>query len=367
VRVALPLLAALAAGCATPVVVRSVGGELLVGRYVPPRAYALYAIGADAEARGKLIEALAAYEQAEGEDAESPDIWTRIGALRCRLGDAAEAEDAFERALDLDPEFEPAHRERARCALAAGKLDVALRYAGEAVLLDPDRDEGILLRAEILRRLHRIDDARRELLALTILRPRAVEAWRALYALALEAKDTATAEEAARQVRALAPRHEGALERQLPSLRPLAELDQALVRGDLKAARRLSRDAGLPPAEVAVRAAALGRAKEARAQGELVLGADPTSMSALVAVAVAADLEGDEEALARAWGATPGVQDAAVPPSPLARLLLAELLERRVGPEAALAWLGAAPQPPRNADELTARVARRLRERLRGR
>src|SRR6185503_17134008 len=96
--------------------------------------------------------------------------------------------------------------------------------------------------------------------------------------------------------------------------------------------------------ELAARAAALGRGEIARSQAELVLGADPADGTARVALAVCADLAGDDPALARAMAELPPARDARlVAVSPLARLLLAELLSRRVGGEAAQAWLGTHP------------------------
>ncbi|WP_437738450.1 tetratricopeptide repeat protein [Sorangium sp. So ce1335] len=360
----LALLAA-GAGCAAPRVARSVDGHVLVGRHIDARSYTLYAIGAEAEARGDLATALQAYELAEETDPDSADIWTRIGSVRCRLGQRQAAEDAFARARGVDLDYEPAHREHARCDLAAGRLEAALGRVERAILLDPDRDDGLLLRAEILRRLGRTDDARRGLRALLVRRPRSVDAWRALHAIALESGDRVSAEQAARRLRELVP--PGGAAGRPPSPRgPLAELDEALVLGQLRRARRLARDADLPLAEVAVRAAALGRAGEAREQAELVSGADPASASALVALAVAADLSGDVDALTRAVDAlhaTAAGRGPAVPPSPLARLLLAELLFRRVGRDAAIAWLGPLP-PPDAGDPLSQRVAQRVQREL---
>ncbi|MGK3993448.1 tetratricopeptide repeat protein [Sorangium sp. So ce1024] len=365
----LPLLALLAldTGCAAPRVARSVDGHVIVDRRIDARAYALYAIGAEAEARGDLATALQAYEQAEESDPDSADIWTRIGSVRCRRGEQQPADEAFARARAIDPDYEPAHREHARCDLAAGRLEAALGRAERAIALDPDRDDGLLLRAEILRRLGRTDDARRALRALLVRRPRSVDGWRALHALAVESGDRASAEQASRRLRELVPPG-GAAGRPPPSRGALADLDEALIQGQLRRARRLARDADLPPAEVAVRAAALGRAGEAREQAELVSGADPASASALVALAVAADLSGDVDALTRACDALQAAaagSGPAVPPSPLARLLFAELLFRRVGRDAALAWLGPLP-PPGAADPLSQQIAQRVQRELGG-
>ncbi|HVY45506.1 MAG TPA: hypothetical protein VHB21_06480, partial [Minicystis sp.] len=51
------------------------------------------------------------------------------------------------------------------------------------------------------------------------------------------------------------------------------------------------------------------------------------------------------------------------PPSPLARLLLAELIDRRVGRDAARAYLGS-PPPASGLDPLYLRTAERVRARL---
>jgi hypothetical protein len=111
-----------------------------------------------------------------------------------------------------------------------------------------------------------------------------------------------------------------------------------------------------------VRAAALGRAAEAREQAELVLGADPADTSARIALAAAADLAGDPAAVAAAMRAIPARGTA---PSPLARLVFAEALARRVGPDAARAWLGPAwPDAPASDDPLLAATAARVRTAL---
>ncbi|WP_437283080.1 hypothetical protein WME90_21635 [Sorangium sp. So ce375] len=371
-RVFLASLAALMsiAGCAAPRVARSIDGQIIEGRPIAAYAYALYAIGAEAEARGDLATALEAYELAERGDPDSADIWTRVGSVRCRLGRGEAADAAFERARAIEADYEPAYREQARCDLAAGRLEAALRRIDRAILLDPEGDDGALLRAEILRRLGRTDDARLALRALVVRRPRSTEAWRAQHAVAVEAGDRAAADQAARRLRELAAPGAAALGRRLPSGGRLAEVDEALVLGELRRARRLARDADLTPAEVAVRAAALGRVGEAREQAELVSAADPASASALVALAVAADLSGDLDALTRACDAldlSAAAGGPTVGPSPLARLLFAELLFRRVGRDAALTWLGPLPPPaPGAPDALSHEVERRVHRELAG-
>jgi tetratricopeptide (TPR) repeat protein len=355
------LVLATVTGCTSSTVVRVIDGTPVAGRFVSDRAYAYYARAADAEARGDLPDALGAYEAAAAED-DGAEIWTRIGAVRCALLGAAGdgVADAWRRAEAIDASYEPLWRERARCALAAGKPADALALSERAVALDPEQDEASVVHAATLERLGRAIDARRELEALVVRHPSSASGWRALRALAERAGDVGTV--------ARASAHLGA-----DAVAPVrangttwADLDRALLRGDVDVARRRALAEHLPLAELAVRAAALARPAVARPLAELVLAADPADGSARVALAAAADLSGDADALGRALIAPTSI--ALTPPSPLARLVLAELLARRVGPAAArAAYEAPAPEAVgRDADALYDEVERRLRARLGG-
>jgi hypothetical protein len=141
-----------------------------------------------------------------------------------------------------------------------------------------------------------------------------------------------------------------------------SSIDAALRRGDLGDARRRSLKARLPSAEIAVRAAALGIEALAHEEAALVLAADPADASARIALAAAADLRGDMPALADALR---GIPRRMTPPSPLARWLLADVLRRRVGNEAAIAWLGPqAPDLANDPDPLLAATRKRVRAAL---
>jgi hypothetical protein len=137
----------------------------------------------------------------------------------------------------------------------------------------------------------------------------------------------------------------------------LPELDQALLGASPEWARSLARRAGLTPGELASRAAALGLRALAAEQGRLVLEADPSSADARIALLVAGTAEEVELALAL----PPGTPTA---PSAVGTLLLAELLLRRSGPEAARSVLRHA-VPPREDLLAVARLAR-LEQRLAG-
>ena len=83
------ILAISLAGCGRgPDVMRVVNGRLVGGAFVEPEAYASFLRGAIADARGDSAEALAAYTDAAQRDSDDPEIWTRIGDVRCRANPA---------------------------------------------------------------------------------------------------------------------------------------------------------------------------------------------------------------------------------------------------------------------------------------
>jgi hypothetical protein len=145
-------------------------------------------------------------------------------------------------------------------------------------------------------------------------------------------------ERSARALMQLAPRMSSELTHAVPTLAPLARVDEAIRQGNIEEARRAARTARLPPAELAVRAAAIGAHKLAREQAEHVLSADPASGSARVALAAAADAMADTQAVGLALDLPAG--ERITPLSPLARLVFAELLARRSDRDAARAFAG---------------------------
>jgi len=392
--VGLALLTIGLGGCAEPTVLRVIDGNEVRGRFVSDYAYALYGRGVYQDAkrdempdtgsvprRFLYTPGLAALEAAASEDTESAHLWTAIGALRCRLPrtDLEGAEKAFARARGIEPEYAPLYREIARCrataeaetsdpALAKARRDEALAAVETALRLDPDDVDAASVAASLLVGAGRVGEASRLLRALVIRRPGSIEAWLSLIPFARATHDEALLERASRKARELAPRRAAELEAGLPALAPLAEVDEALRRDDLAAARRHAQRAHLPLAEVAARAAALGHAGSARAEAEVVLAADPADITARIALAVAADLAADPAALGAAMEAIPAPPAELTAPSPLAGLLFAELLCRRVNEGAARAWLAALPAaaaPPGDAllGAVSARVHARFADR----
>jgi tetratricopeptide (TPR) repeat protein len=172
------VLAAVACG-SDPRVVRVYGGKVVEGAYVPPEAYAEYLRGALAEEAGDLAGATAAYEKALGEDDEDPEVWTRVGDVRCRKDPKdAKADDAFAKALKIDRTYAPAHAARARCLSARGKPDEAAAAAREASVNDPSNVD---IEALVIRTAPKpVPAVRDRALALTVAHGERSAAWEAL-------------------------------------------------------------------------------------------------------------------------------------------------------------------------------------------
>lgn len=332
-------LAVCVAGCfgGAASVTRFVGGQALPERYISPGAYANYAEGAVLQARGDLRGALSAYLDALAEDPVSAELWTRVASLRCRLH-SGNAQAALSRAERLDASYAPLWRERARCDLARGQTEAAIREAQKSLKLDPDDEETNLFYIRLCELSHNLAEERRWLDALVTERPRSVAAWKALLAYAKRHADRARLRRAAEALSIRAPGLLPSLQRVVPALGISARLDRALSAGQDKTARRLALSLHLGPGQLALRAAALGRTDLARGEAELVLQADPSNSNAWVARLVAADLAGNDHAFERVLE-TPRAARPRL--SLLGANLWAGLLRRRIGEDAAKAWLAA--------------------------
>ncbi len=297
----------LGCGCASASwVERAYDGRVVEGRPIEAASYAAFLRGAMAEASGDSRGALAAYRDAAEQDPNGPEIWTRIGAVRCALEPRdAEADDAFARALRADDQYAGAWRAKARCALArkdAAAVAVAARRAAE---LDPSPDGAHSLLARAGRTV-RDATTRDALVALTATAPDRVVAWDALAAWAQSRGDVALWAKALEAVVTIAPARRDAIARAAEELagagqiaearaiaaaaavaedRPLSEerhplavrlaVDDALVRGDASAVELRATRAHLDLEEVAARALLGGRRDLARELARVVLRADP--------------------------------------------------------------------------------------------
>lgn len=307
-------------------VVRVVDGKRIVGPFVNERAYASYLQASTLEAEGNLREALSLYRRALRHDAKSADIWTKIGSLECALGESPWA--SFERALALDSRYEAAWTSLARCHSMREEYEEAAPAARMAVFVEPANLDNLLLLAEALERVGKVEEAGRWLDELAIARPLSLEAHRARLDFAIRAGDSVRKEASARRLAELAPDMSKSLAERVPSLSPLARIDEALLRHDLEGARRLSLEARMGKGLLALRAVSLGRLSEGREQAELALAADPSDSDARVALAMVAELKHDDDALGEALSNLP---NEAASLSELGRQLLGELVRMRAG------------------------------------
>ncbi len=354
------VLGCLIGGCAAPTrgVARRVEGVTVVTRRVDERAIAAYARARRADVRGERAAALAEYARVLELDPDSSEAWTRVGALRC-TDDPEGARSAFARAEALRPGAASLLRARADCALARGDVAGALGDARGAVEAEPDAVEGTLIYARALEQRGDPRGAGRWLEALVLREPAARAAWVALAALATRQGDEALA----RRADEGSERTGAAPAPDVRRDRARAELDRALLAQELEAARAAAVRAGVREGMLALRAAALGRPELAADAGALALAADPSDADAWVASVVAASLLGDRGAL-EALSATVPADVSGI--APLGVALLAELLAREVGEEAARAWLSAQPPPAADGEPLAAAVQQRLEAALAG-
>jgi len=330
-------VAALGLGCLSGDVVRVVDGVEVRGRFVSDWAYASYTRGAEWEARARYREALRAYRHAVEEDPGSVEVWTRIGALHCLLDEPEPAREAFAEAQDIDARYEPLWRMRAVCAERESRDSAALAAARLAVELDPSRDLTVLLYVRLLVAAGEVDEAWRWLRSLSVRSRDSLEVWQAIEQHA--AGRDGWMREARRRIaalRALLGTPPDEMRRQ-----PIGEtwkaVDAALRAGDLAIARRQLRAAHHDVRMLAARAIVVGKPKLALEEASLRLAADPDDSDARITVALAADLAGERSALHAALVETPVSGDVV---SEVAALLMAELLLRHSGQDAARAWLG---------------------------
>ncbi len=335
---ALAATATLAGGClAGRTVPRISGSRVTEGPAISAEAYGAFAEGVLAEQDRAWLDARAAYRRALDEDAESAEVWTRLGAVDCARGALEDAAAEFAEAEARDGDYAGLWRERALCALGTGNPDEAARLARRATEEDPDGEDATLVLARALEASGDRAAALGWLRGYVVLHP---NAWRVWTALRDAATAAASVPDERRATRALA-----SVKGETPSAEAL---DEALASGDLGRAREVAVALGQPSAALALRAAALGRYDLAQDHAALVLAADPDNSDAWIALFVARAAMSREAppAVAELVGQTP--------PSALAARLLAAELARRFGSGVARAWLTARPPLPPPGDAIEA-------------
>jgi hypothetical protein len=352
------------AGCASePRVVRVYDGRIVVGRYVHPEAYAAFLRGALAEAGGDLKGAVVAYGQAADADDEDPEIFARLGEVRCKLDPKdGNADRDFGRSLKLDPAYAGALAASSRCASARGRASEALELARRATAQDPGNVElqTLAIRGAAASGGASPADAgfREQAIALTLAHGENAAAWDALAAWGRSHRDAELVARALEGLVRAAPVRSLDVERGAVALLEGGELalarrvaatladaprelsivgprdatvarlavDEALVRGDRSAAMARATRGHVPLAELAARALVQNQREIAAAVATEVALADPGASGAAM---VKASLQ----------GVTAGFAHVTDQPPELCALVFADRLATAAGPDVARQWL----------------------------
>jgi hypothetical protein len=301
-------------------------GDVVVGRLVSSEAYGAFLRGAIADADGHAEEALQAYGEAAARQPSSPEIWTRLGDVRCRRAPRdPQAEVALSRAIAIDDGYAPAWAARASCALARGDVEMARVAARRAADLDPGADGAHMLLARTAP--GGLEPAMRaRLVALTATARNAVAAWDALAAWAEAAGDVPLWVQALHELARKAPSRRNEIVRAAEALAGLGELggarsvaaaavdasneplpaghplaarlavDEAIARHDGDAVRARATRVRLSLEEASGRAWLAGDRALARELAAEVTRADPTARGARLVLAACGG--GDLSALA---------------------------------------------------------------------
>ena len=328
------LLAASIAGCAGGgAVVRIVDGRAIEGRYIDSDAYDAYLRGAIAEQDGNLDVAAAWFEKAREADPNGVEALVRLGAVQCQRGAAGEADRVFAQALARDAQDAELHVAIARCALVAGDAKRSEAEARRAMRLDPNASRTTIVLAEAIAAQGRSEAAAQVLDGWVVWSGGRREAWRAVLQFAVKRGDAARQNVARSRLDDPPGAHTAAIAGDRS--RVLRQLDQALARGELQAARAFAVEAHLPPSAVAVRAVALGCYRVAEEQASFVLAAEPGEPDAIAAVlALPASMA---FSLQNARISVPAPAERSL--SALAALVIARAIRQRAGDVAAQSFL----------------------------
>jgi tetratricopeptide (TPR) repeat protein len=108
---------------------------------------------------GRAAEAVTSFDRAIELDPNSVMDWINRGAALHGLGRAGEAIASYDRALALDPEYPPLHLNRANLLHELGRCEEALAGYDRAITFAPDFARAHLARGFALKALGRLDDA----------------------------------------------------------------------------------------------------------------------------------------------------------------------------------------------------------------
>lgn len=324
---------------------RKIHGRIYESHFISEQAYASYLEASIAERYQDWQNAERAYLQVISYDSKSPDPWIRIGAIRCKRGAYPEAQQAFSKAVHIESDFAPLLREQARCAYSRGASIEAHSFALQAIEQDPSDSISPLLLAQIAFDSKDLPEARRWLNALALREPTSPN----LQAFLKEHPHPAFERLYSNTSYIPLP---------IGNRISLDQLDRALSIIRPEEAYSLANKAKISPGELVVRAAALGLTELAQIQSKLILEADPGNMDAQIAFLESSN----QQTFLKFLTQQPLTKSVTTPPSIVGTLLLARLLLRKSGPDAARMTIQYLPEI--KDDALAQRLFSGLKERL---
>lgn len=125
----------------------------------PDHVDAWIALGNVCHALGRMTDALSAYRTAADKAPDNAELWNNLGVVNEDMGQVRDALDHYDRALEIDPEFERAHRGRAAMLAQLRWFDEARRAYEELLERYPDDVELKVDFAQFLELANRPDEA----------------------------------------------------------------------------------------------------------------------------------------------------------------------------------------------------------------
>jgi tetratricopeptide (TPR) repeat protein len=165
----------------------------------PADAITRYELGKEYLALEDFARAAGLFEQALASIRDNPRIWYNLGKARQKLGREAEAQEAYNQALALDPTLSRLVASR------LGEGENTLQVLKELVARQPENPALRLQLAAQLRRQGELQEATQEIQRVLKSFPRQAEAWAGLAEIQLDQEEPARAEETLRKARAQLP------------------------------------------------------------------------------------------------------------------------------------------------------------------
>ena len=122
-------------------------------------AYIINVLGLALQEQSKLQEAVQAYNRVIQLNPDFPDAYSNLGNTLKDLGRLDEAVASCDKAIQLKPDFAEAHSNRGNALKELGRFNEALQNYDKAIQLKPDFAQAYCNRGNALKDLGRLDEA----------------------------------------------------------------------------------------------------------------------------------------------------------------------------------------------------------------